>query len=53
MKGAVWNRFGLSPHWPFWLMIGLIAPLGLWAYRGAALEADFAMLMSFCSTIAR
>ena len=53
MKGTVLIRRGWSPHWPFWLLISLIGPLGMWAYRGAALEADLAMLISFCSAIAR
>ena len=42
------RRF-LTVHLPFWAVIAL-ATLAAWgAYGGAALEADLAMLLSFCA----
>ena len=47
------NRTYWYVHGLFWLVVLVLGPLGLWAYRGAALDAEFATLMSFCTSIAR
>jgi hypothetical protein len=40
-------------HAALWLAVALFAPLGLWAYQGAALELDVGMLLSLCAPAAR
>jgi len=51
MRGAFRRRW--SPHLSLWLVIAVLAPMGLWAYHGAGLELDVALLLSFCSSVSR